>query len=216
MRIADYIVPRGCIILPGAREPRQVFHTLFSPSATGKRRLFGASKRQEGQESAWEPGEEVFDALCASLKTTDLGNGVALPHVRLDTLPSPRLYVVSLPDGLPGRDADSPRLRLLFVFLTPTGQTDIHLQLLAHLGWLAGLEGLLDSTAVCREPDELVSALLKVEASGQGGFISLDRNAVFEELKTASGGLSTEEARRRIEITGPNLIRRGPEGLRPS
>jgi P-type Ca2+ transporter type 2C len=211
MRIADYIVSRGCMILPGAREPRLIFRALFAPSAMGKRRLFGASKRLEGEQAAWEPGEEVFDALCASLKTTDLGNGVALPHVRLDSLPSPRLYVVSLPDGLPGRDVDSPLLRLLFVFLTPTGQPDIHLQLLAHLGWLAGLEGLLSATASCREPDELVSALLKVEASGQGGFISLDRNAVFEELKTAEGGLSTEEARRRIEITGPNLIRR-PRG----
>ena len=211
MRIAEYIVPRGCSIQPGVREPQQVFSALFAPSSVAKRRLLGVAKKQGEKQTDWMPGEEVIAALCASFERTDLGNGVALPHARLDGIPSPRLYIVALPDGLPARDASGSRLRLLFVFLTPTSQPDIHLQLLAHLGWLAGLDGLVDATAACGEPDELMSALLAVEAAGQGGFVSLDRSAVFEELKTGSGGLSGEEALRRLEITGPNLIRQ-PRG----
>ena len=215
MRIADYIVPRGCSILPGAREPRQVFQALFSPAVGTKRRVSGASKQKGTRQVDWLPDgdlvDKVVDALCASLATTDLGNGVALPHARVNDIPSPRLYVVSLPEGLPDRDGSRPRVRLLFVFLSPTSQPDIHLQLLAHLGWLAGRDGLLASTSACHESDALLSTLLKAEASGQGGFVCLDRKSVFDELNTGASGLSGEEAMRRLEITGPNLIRK-PRG----
>ena len=43
---------------------------------------------------------------------------------------------------------------------------------------------------------------------GKGRFVNLDRNAIFEELKTGPEGLTEAEAARRREITGPNAIRK--------
>ena len=211
MKIADYLAPWGCLILKGPKEPRQVFQALFSPPSVAERRRLGLSPRKGEGEATWLPDEDAIQALGSSLERTDLGNGVALPHVRVDGLAAPRLYIVALPDGLKSPQAQNPQLRLLFVFCTPTFQTDIHLQLLAHLAWLAGREGLLEAAAACHEPDELVSAFLSVEVSGQGGFVCLDRDSIYDELHTGPKGLSGEEALSRLEITGPNIIRK-PRG----
>ena len=195
MRITDFIVPGGCIILPGMRDPKEVFRDLFSPA-------------RKNRQADWIVAADVVDDLCSTLVIADLGNGIALPHARIEGINAPRLYIVSLPDGLNSQVGNKPPLRLLFIFLTPVSQTDLHLQLLAHLAWLAGRPSLIESAVRCRSGEELVATLLSIESSGQGGFVSLDRESIFSELKTGPGGLTGEEALKRRAITGPNLIRK--------
>lgn len=189
MRIVDYLVPENCRIIrdaPEAREPHELFRTLLAD---------------------WNSEDRVIEKLCTSLQTSDLGNSVSLPHARLDGLDEPKLYVVALSRGMASGKPDSPALRLLFVFFTPTSQTDTHLQLLAHLGWLAGQPSLLSSIAGCRSPEEIVSAISAIETTGKGGFINLPKEAIFSELGTGPDGLSGEEAARRLAKTGPNILK---------
>lgn len=191
MRIVDYLVPENCRIIrdtPEAHEshePHELFRTLLAD---------------------WNPEDRVIEKLCTSLQTSDLGNSISLPHARLDDLDEPKLYVVALSRGMASGKPDSPALRLLFVFFTPTSQTDTHLQMLAHLGWLAGQPNLLSSIAECRTPEEIVSAISAIETTGKGGFINLPKEAIFSELGTGSDGLSGAEAARRLAKTGPNVL----------
>ena len=191
MRITDYIVQGGCVILGDGQTAQGVFLKLLSLPSSGR-----------------ENNERLVHELCLTLEVTDLGNGVALPHARIDDISEPELFVALIPEGIPSRKKNAPRIRLLFVFLTPTKQTDIHLKLLAHLAWLAGRDGLIASVRACRTPQDLMVALLALESSGKGRFVSLDRNAIFEELKTAPEGLTEAEAARRRGITGANVIRK--------
>jgi len=186
MRIIDYLVPENCKIIPDASEPRTLFRTILGD---------------------WNVEDWVIEKLCTSLQTSDLGNGVSLPHARLDDLEEPKLYVVALPKGIASGKADSPVLRLLFVFFTPTNQTDTHLQMLAHLGWLSDQPNLLTSVSSCKSPEELVATLSEIETKGKGGFINLSKEEIFAELGTGPEGLSLEEAARRLEKTGPNVLK---------
>ncbi|MCE5256751.1 MAG: HAD-IC family P-type ATPase, partial [Spirochaetaceae bacterium] len=185
MRITEYLQPENCRIVHDAPEARQLFRSLFND---------------------WVPDDTVIEKLCTSLKTSDLGNAVSLPHARLDDLDAPKLYVVALTKGLSSGKEESPELRLLFVFFTPTSQTDTHLQILAHLGWLSGQPNLLSSIAECENPAEIASAISLIETTGKGGFISLGKEEIFSELGTGPDGLSGEEAARRLAKTGPNLL----------
>lgn len=185
MRIIDYLLPENCKILPDVMEPRKLFRTVLGD---------------------WNVEERVIEKLCTSLQTSDLGNGVSLPHARLDDLEEPKLYVVVLPKGINSGKPDSPTLRLLFVFFTPTSQTDTHLQMLAHLGWLSGQPNLLTSVTSCKSPEGLVGTLSEIETKGKGGFINLSKEEIFAELGTGPDGLSPEEAARRLEKTGPNVL----------
>ncbi len=184
-----------------------MFRTLFATHATSRGSRKNESNQAGKAKPGWIPDEAIIEKLCASLKYSDLGNSISLPHARLDDLDAPLLYIIALPDGLPSGKEGSPDLRVLFVFLTPTNQSDTHLQLLAHLGWLAGQSNLLSSIAECGKPDEIAGAISSIETIGKGGFINIDKEAVFHELGTGPDGLSSEEAARRQIITGPNILK---------
>jgi calcium-translocating P-type ATPase len=195
MRITDYIASGGCVILSDGQTAQGVFRKILSLPSTG----IGLGPVS---------GEAVVNELCATLEAADLGNGVALPHARLDEISDPLLFIALIPEGIPSRKKNAPRLRLLFIFFTPTKQTDIHLKLLAHLAWIAGRSGLIAAATACAKPQDLMVALRSIESSGKGRFVSLDRQAIFEELKTGPEGLTDAEAARRREITGKNIIRK--------
>ncbi|HWR12763.1 MAG TPA: HAD-IC family P-type ATPase [Rectinemataceae bacterium] len=184
-----------------------MFRALFAPSVKAHGTRKGEASQAAIVKPNWVPDEAIVEKLCASLKMSDLGNSVALPHARLDDLSAPFLFAIALPDGLSSGKEGCPDLRLLFVFFTPTSQSDTHLQLLAHLGWLAGQSNLLSSITECVNPDEIAGAISSIETVGKGGFINLGKEAVFSELGAGPGGLSNEEAARRRAITGPNLLK---------
>jgi calcium-translocating P-type ATPase len=206
MRITDYLSPDHCRIVHGTPEPRQLFRSLFEDAVKSRGILKTGSKQASKSTANWMPDEAIVERLCTSLQIADLGNSISLPHARLDDLAAPILYAVSLPEGLPSGKEGSPSLRLLFVFLTPTSQSDTHLQLLARLGWMSGQSNLLSSLAECRNPEEVASAISSIETIGKGGFVNLSKEAIFSELGTGSEGLTTVEAARRREITGSNLL----------
>ena len=149
--ITDYIAPGGCVILNDGQTAQGVFRKILSLPSAG----LGIGN-----------GEAVVGELLSTLEATDFGNGVALPHTRLDGISAPLLFIALIPEGIPSLKKNAPRLRLLFVFITPTKQTDVHLKLLAHLAWLSGREGLIASARACGTPQDLMVALLALESSG--------------------------------------------------
>ncbi|VAW72591.1 PTS IIA-like nitrogen-regulatory protein PtsN [hydrothermal vent metagenome] len=79
---------------------------------------------------------ELFDSLVhrERLGSTGLGQGVALPHGRLNGLSTPLAALVTLSDGGVDFDAvDGQPVDLLFALLVPEESTDEHLQILARL-----------------------------------------------------------------------------------
>ncbi|MGD8853792.1 MAG: PTS IIA-like nitrogen regulatory protein PtsN, partial [Gammaproteobacteria bacterium] len=78
---------------------------------------------------------EIFDSLIGRerLGSTGLGNGVALPHGRVNGLREPMAALVVLSNAVDFDAIDSKPVDLLFALLVPQESTDEHLQILARL-----------------------------------------------------------------------------------
>jgi PTS system nitrogen regulatory IIA component len=78
---------------------------------------------------------EIFNSLISRerLGSTGLGNGVALPHGRIDGLKEPLGALLTLDEGIDFDAVDHKPVDLLFALLVPEQSTDDHLQILARL-----------------------------------------------------------------------------------
>src|ERR1044071_7511489 len=62
-----------------------------------------------------------------------IGQGVAVPHVRIDNLPGPELILGLSPEGL---KLNNERVHVILLLATPTEQQAQHLQLLQRISSL--------------------------------------------------------------------------------
>jgi Kef-type K+ transport system membrane component KefB/mannitol/fructose-specific phosphotransferase system IIA component (Ntr-type) len=94
------------------------------------RRLAGLAAAQAGV-----PGPDIADAALAREAEfgTALGQGVAIPHVRLDGLNRPFAAVGRSPRGLEWNAPDGQPVHRVFFVLSPLGVNDVHVQLLAEI-----------------------------------------------------------------------------------
>lgn len=89
--------------------------------------------------------------------STDLGNGIAIPHARCPGLPAPLVVVGQSREGIVCSTDDNPPVRLFFLIVTPAERPETQLALLRQTAKLAetrdardALEG-ADSPAALRE-----------------------------------------------------------------
>lgn len=68
--------------------------------------------------------------------STDLGNGIALPHARCDGLEEPVVVIGRSPEGIAFSDEDAGAVRLFFLLVTPTERPETHLALLSQVARL--------------------------------------------------------------------------------
>ena len=67
------------------------------------------------------------------LGSTGLGNGVAIPHGRIESLGKPRVALIRLAEPLEFGSIDGQPVDLVAAMVVPEQNTDLHLQLLAEL-----------------------------------------------------------------------------------
>lgn len=76
-------------------------------------------------EAAWEREQNV---------SSGIGNGVAIPHARLETLASPVVALGISPCGIDFDSPDGEPARLVFLILTPKKDSEVQLEILADIG----------------------------------------------------------------------------------
>ena len=106
---------------------------------------------------------EILDSLIGRerLGSTGLGNGVALPHGRIDGLREPIAAMSILKQGVDFDAIDHKPVDLLFALLVPEESTDEHLQILAHLATMFSNQEFCTKLRSCRSSKqcfELVSS----------------------------------------------------------
>jgi CPA2 family monovalent cation:H+ antiporter-2 len=72
--------------------------------------------------------------------STDLGNGVAIPHARCPGLAAPVVVFGRSGEGVVFAPHSAEPVRLVFLLVTPAEQPEVHLALLAQLAQVAGTE----------------------------------------------------------------------------
>jgi mannitol/fructose-specific phosphotransferase system IIA component (Ntr-type) len=140
--------------------------------------------------------------------STGIGNGIAIPHIRLDGLKEPMVRLAIVKDGLDFNAVDGKRCRIFFLFITPSDQTNTHLQILAKISSILRNEKLRTLLENADSPEKAYKILMDGEDMGKYGFVNLEKASIFEELQTSENGLTQEEAQRRLEAYGPNVLKK--------
>lgn len=139
--------------------------SLLSPArvmcrvdATSKKRIFELAAQNIAEADTSLTERDVYSQLLAreKLGSTGLGQGVAIPHCRVDGCASPVGCLITLETPVDFDSPDAQPVDLLFVLLVPPEATQAHLDLLAEL---AGRFSQADYCAALRRASTTVSLL---------------------------------------------------------
>ncbi len=108
--------------------------------------------------------EPIVDAVLRRERTspTVVGDGVALPHARIEGIQRPYMALGVYPAGIPLAEGEKP-VRLVFLLLVPEHQPARYLQILRALATLLREPGSADRLAALREPAEIMHFLRRSE-----------------------------------------------------
>ncbi|KQQ67658.1 PTS fructose transporter subunit IIA [Pseudomonas sp. Leaf127] len=125
--------------------------SLVNVPGGSKKRVLEQIANLIGREVPALDAQDVFEKLLAreKLGSTGFGNGIAIPHCRLNDCVEPVSAVLLLDKAVEFDAIDGEPVDLLFVLLVPQAATDEHLKLLSQIA------GMLDRSDV---RDQLRSA----------------------------------------------------------
>ncbi|MEJ2115668.1 MAG: PTS sugar transporter subunit IIA [Gammaproteobacteria bacterium] len=146
MQIKDFISEEGIV---------------FSPSVSSKKAaLEMLSDTVSYQDSNLSKGK-VLDGLLAreKLGSTGLGEGIAIPHCRIQELDNIYIAMLKLEEGVEYDASDDKPVFFLFCLVVPEDSNDEHLELLANLAELLDNELLRKSIQKSSNARELYQIL---------------------------------------------------------
>lgn len=68
--------------------------------------------------------------------TTGIGEGIAIPHAKTDSVVSPGLAAMTLPEGVDFESLDGQPVYLIFMIAAPNSEENVHLDVLSRLSML--------------------------------------------------------------------------------
>lgn len=112
--------------------------TVCHAAAGSKKRLFETIARIISEDQPSLVYEDIFTQLIAreKLGSTGLGQGIAIPHCRVDACPQPLGTLVSLDQAIAFEAPDDQPVDLLFALLVPGEAHQQHLDILANVARL--------------------------------------------------------------------------------
>jgi Ca2+-transporting ATPase len=140
-------------------------------------------------------------------ESTAVGRGMAFPHARVEGLKNPVALLGLSKKGVDFGAVDGRSVHLFFLFLTPAERTDIHLQVLSKSSALFSDARLYHTLRKAKTPHAALSLLLHHEKGGKESFFPLPIEEIYKELDTDANGLREDEAVRRLERYGPNVLK---------
>ena len=120
---------------------------VFSPSVSSKKRALEILSETLAYQDDTLSKNKVLDALLAreKLGSTALGNGIAIPHSRMQDLDNIYVAILKLEEGIEYDASDDLPVTFLFSMIVPEDANDEHLQLLASIAELLDNEQLREA-----------------------------------------------------------------------
>jgi PTS system nitrogen regulatory IIA component len=142
-----------------------VENRIFSQAdITSKKRLleFIAEKAAEELEI---PQSAIYNKLLERerLGSTGLGQGIAVPHARLDNLKEAHACLVKLNEGVNYDAVDKQSVDLIFALFIPEESTEEHLQILAALARIFSQKPVTDKIRNSSSAEEIISHIQQAE-----------------------------------------------------
>ena len=148
-------------------------HELLTPSSTlcG---LEGGSKKRILEKAAEIISEQnpdmesscIFNGLHGreKLGSTGIGDGIAIPHCRLQSCEQPKGYLIKLNSPIDFDAIDRQPVDLLFVLIVPEDATSEHLQTLASIAELFSQSTTRDALRAADSQQNLYDTVCKLSA----------------------------------------------------
>lgn len=93
--------------------------------------------------------------------STGIGNGVAIPHTRMDEIDDFMVFALVSPNGVKFEALDKRPVKIFFVVLAPAAKVSEHLKLLAGLSLALSRTGLKREMLKTSNPDILYEVLVR-------------------------------------------------------
>ncbi|MGE7993090.1 PTS IIA-like nitrogen regulatory protein PtsN [Pseudomonas sp. NPDC089554] len=109
--------------------------------------------------------QDVFEKLIAreKLGSTGFGNGIAIPHCRLEGCNSPVSALLHLDAAIDYDAIDGAPVDLLFVLLVPEAATDAHLELLRQIASMLDRKEVRDRLRAADSSEALYQVVLDAQ-----------------------------------------------------
>lgn len=109
-----------------------------------------------------------------SLGSTAIGEGIAIPHAKVEAVKEPGLAAVTVPAGVDYEAFDGSPANLIFMIAAPAEGADVHLEALANLSTLLMNPGFKESLLAAKTKEEFLSIIDETE---QGRFGKKEKNS---------------------------------------
>jgi len=137
-----------------------------------------------------------------------LGTGSAVFHEVSEEVRDIKAILAISKGGVPHPIRRRESIHIFFLLISPIKESGTHLQLLARIEGLLLNRAFRHALLLARTKDEVLRVLRREEGSGRDAYLLLGKEDVFSELGTRADGLTEEEAQRRLNIIGPNILKR--------
>ena len=139
---------------------------LRDQSLLSKKRVFERAAEAMGG-SLNLSSETIYRALLAreKLGSTAIGEGIAIPHCRINECAVPAGCLVTLQEPIDFGSADGQDVDIIFVLLVPEEATEVHLKLLAALARSFSHAEVRDRVRQTQDPEALKQLLLRGDAA---------------------------------------------------
>jgi len=139
---------------------------LSDQSLLSKKRVFERAAEAMGG-SLNLSSETIYRALLEreKLGSTAIGEGIAIPHCRINDCAVPAGCLVTLQEPIDFGSADGQDVDIIFVLLVPEEATEVHLKLLAALARSFSHAEVRDRVRQTQDPEALKHLLLSGDAA---------------------------------------------------
>ena len=139
--------------------------TYFNAAGSSKKRVLENISRFICEDIRIMNPDHLFSALLSRerLGSTGLGNGIAIPHCRIENCTSTIGTLVKLEQSIDYDSLDDNPVDLLFVLLVPEEATDEHLQTLSMLAELFNEADFCQQLRNATSAEDLFNAAVEFE-----------------------------------------------------
>lgn len=96
--------------------------------------------------------------------STGIGRGVAIPHATIEGLPRTVCMLICIPNGMHFDAIDKLPVRLIFLLVSPPGETGLHVKLLARIARLVKREDFLNTVAASCSAEALYKLIAQEDS----------------------------------------------------
>ncbi len=103
----------------------------------------------------------IFEKLYEreKLGTTAFGNGIAIPHARIDNLPDTKIIILILETAIDFDSSDGKKVDLIVSLLAPNNENEMHIKLLSKIAEMLDDDNFREQIRNCSNKLEIKSVI---------------------------------------------------------